>query len=574
MLKSLERVAIATALTLVASPVFAQTPPQAPATVTNPLGVYTATAQDLAVPQTRTRFQIPIWLGKERVTLDLLPNDIRSSDFRLLVSDASGVHQVATPPSVTWRGEVLGRAGSAVAATITDLGMTASIWLDHDGPVWSVQPARQLDPTRPEKEHVVYSSADIIPLNVSCGVQHETPVAVPPQGFGVDARKVAEVAIDCDRDYYVRFGSNVTQVQNQVTSVLNGVDTIYQRDVDIQYTVTTIVVRTTTTYTQTNMGNLLTQFANYWNSTQGGTQRDVAHLFTGKGSFSGVIGITWLGVVCNLGSAYGVDKAFSSNYASNVSLVSHELGHDWNAQHCDTLSSDCRIMCSGLGGCSGIITSFAPVSQSAMLAFKNTRNCLDDPFPPTITSLNPNQQSVFSATPITLTGTNLGGTSQVRFGTQNAAFAVVNSSTLAVTPPVPTALGATTVQAVTSVAASNSVPYTFLETSPPQFTAPAFGLSGYPIDFRMGGNPGDLWWILVTFNDPTTVPFLGYDVLLNHVILTSGALDAIGLGALSFPVPASANLAGVQVSTQLVLLSDTTLSLADISSVQPISFLL
>ena len=67
---------------------------------------------------------------------------------------------------------------------------------------------------------------------------------------------------------------------------MNGVDAIYQRDVTIQYRITTIIVRTATTYTTTNMSTLLSQFRTRWNSQHGGVPRALAHLFTGVGSFS------------------------------------------------------------------------------------------------------------------------------------------------------------------------------------------------------------------------------------------------------------------------------------------------
>jgi hypothetical protein len=552
----------------------AQGPTPAPATVLNALSASGATVQDLNLPQTRQRFQLQIWLGDQPAILDLRPNDVRASDFRLLVADANGIQQVPTPPSVTWRGEVLGYPDSDVAAALTADGLDALVWLDHDGAMWGIQPSRKLDPSRPASEHVVYAADQLDALPVQCGVDHtHVPVPVPSTGFGTDARKIAEIAIDCDLEYYQRFNRNVTQVQNQVTTILNGVDTIYQRDVDIEYRVTTILVRTARTYSQTNMSNLLSEFRNYWNINQGATQRDVAHLFTGKGSFSGVIGITYLGVVCNRSQAYGVDKAFSSSLTANVALVSHELGHDWNAIHCDS-SANCRIMCSGLGGCTGNITSFGPTSTNAIVAFKNTRNCLDDPAPPTITSVTPAQVQAFTRPPVTVTGTNLGGVSQVTVGTQNAGFAVIDSSTLSVAPPKPLALGQADIRATSGSGASNAAPFAYTETIPTQFVTPNFGLSGFTLEFDMGANPDDLWWMLVSFNDPTTVPFLGYDVLLNHVVLTQGQLDAAGLGELDFPVPPNLGLTGLIMSVQLVLIGETNLQLAEVTAVRSVNFLL
>src|SRR5262249_15965514 len=148
-----------------------------------------------------------------------------------------------------------------------------------------------------------------------------------------------------------------------IESILNSVDFIYRRDCGIGYTLTTIIVRTTTPqpYTSTNPGTLLSQFQSEWNTNQTAIVRDVAHLFTGKNILAasgGVIGIAYLPGVCTATDGYGLSQSHWSStitIAQRVGLTAHELGHNWGAEHCNQgpdpaepciPTPDCAIMCS------------------------------------------------------------------------------------------------------------------------------------------------------------------------------------------------------------------------------------
>ena len=67
-----------------------------------------------------------------------------------------------------------------------------------------------------------------------------------------------------------------------------------------------------------------------------------------------------------------------------MGLTAHEIGHNFFAGHCnqsDTYCgyqpSDCRIMCSTAGGCSGNVTSFNSASIACIEGHRNSRNCLE-----------------------------------------------------------------------------------------------------------------------------------------------------------------------------------------------------
>jgi hypothetical protein len=76
-------------------------------------------------------------------------------------------------------------------------------------------------------------------------------------------------------------------------------------------------------------------------------------------SSGGAIGIAYVGAICNLGAAYGVSQSrYTANLTRRVAVTAHEVGHNFNAQHCDALPP-CYIMCSGVGGCQNVQTTFS-----------------------------------------------------------------------------------------------------------------------------------------------------------------------------------------------------------------------
>ena len=57
-------------------------------------------------------------------------------------------------------------------------------------------------------------------------------------------------------------------------------------------------------------------------------------------------------------------------------MICHELGHNWNAGHCNS-STPCHIMCSTINGCNGQgLPNFEPQGALAVRNFAASRSCL------------------------------------------------------------------------------------------------------------------------------------------------------------------------------------------------------
>lgn len=520
---------------------------QAPPRLLAPFAVGAGTVQQLTVNAVENGdCAIQVMLGGQLVTMALRQHELRGPGFRLLVEDATGIHQVPTPACTTYRGELLEDPASKVVGSIVDNSFSGIVHRPAPGPNmpgedWVVQPLREVDPTAGASVHVVYRAADNLPLPYQCGVA-TVPNPQPVPAVGTDLTYVCDIALEADIQYYQLNGSNVTATQNDVTAVMNNVDFVYDRDCDITYNITTILVSTTAIYTTNDPGTLLNQFGTRWNTVNAGIQRDVAHLFTGRNLTGGTIGIATLASICNLGSAYGLSQSrYTSNTAYRTSLTAHELGHGWSAQHCDSVSP-CYIMCSGNGGCNGVgLPNFAPVPIAQITGFASTRPCLTTvQTAPVISSLNPSSVTVFNPGTVVLSGSGFLGATSFTVGTTvySSGFAVVNDHTMNITMPQGGAIGPVPIRVTTPIGTSNSFLVSYVVTSPPKLkVTPSIPGAGGIASFDFAGTPGRQWLFVIGFFNSTS-PFQGYPLLDSPILLGTGTFPApLGIANVSIPVP-------------------------------------
>lgn len=349
-----------------------------------------------------------VTIGGRSVELQLSRSSVRHPDFRVLVDRGGGVlEEVEPPPARTYRGIIAGQLDSQVSVSLLDAGLQGTIQ-DVDGSIWWVEPFANLAAGAPAGLHITYRAEDVLGSWGICGNDLfglNEPVEVHSDFDGLDGDEggiagspiyICEIACDADFEYFQKNSNSVASTVSDIENLLASVTTIYESNVGITYEITTIVVRSTSDdpYTTNNPGDLLCEFRSTWNTApETSITRDVAHLFTGKALTDGILGIAWLGGMCNANGnvcgsfgnrAYSLveSKSFGLNFNQRTALSSHELGHNWNAQHCDA-QSPCHIMCSGLGGCDGIAGSnlkFGPSEQNQIIAYRNSVSC--DPLLP------------------------------------------------------------------------------------------------------------------------------------------------------------------------------------------------
>lgn len=299
--------------------------------------------------------------------------------------------------------------------------------LTDDGESYFIQPSSTGDVTPANDRHVLFSGADVIPVEnricAAAGYEHaldrsDTTPAVDYAGSpGPTEVMVAEIAVDADYEYFQLHGS-IAAVQARVESVLNTVNVQYERDVGIRLLLGTLVVRDTSNdpYTTSTSSVLLGQLANEWFNNQGDVGRDLVHLFTEKNLTSNIIGVAYLGTVCNPAYNFGLSQVdFSANIESSADLVAHEIGHNFGAGHC---SCPQNTMSPSVRSSNAFHDTF---TVPTIEAFRDSVACLetaglDDTTLPTVTIVDPDGGDVAAGSiAVTVSAADDSGITRVEF---------------------------------------------------------------------------------------------------------------------------------------------------------------
>jgi hypothetical protein len=311
--------------------------------------------------------------------LRLEPHSVRDEAYAVRAQLADGsVVPVAPSPVRTMRGRLLDVPGSLVAATVTPAGLEARVLLPSGDEYW-VEPLAPHLADVAGGAHAVYHRRDVLGTGV-CGADLLADVAAlraparPAAAAGTTGNlAIAQLAVDADVEYFQTWGS-VAAVEDRVNTVINTMNLQYEADVEIRHVLTTIVVRTAEPdpYGGYDAGTLIFEMRSEWLTNQAGVLRDVAQLFTGRVLLNGEMGVAWRGTVCDESFGYSVVRSdFGGTLACSTDISAHELGHSWDADHCDcpTFTMNFVAPCAN---------QFSPVDTiPEITAFRDSLGCLD-----------------------------------------------------------------------------------------------------------------------------------------------------------------------------------------------------
>ncbi|MFT6041319.1 MAG: hypothetical protein ACI9C2_001489 [Gammaproteobacteria bacterium] len=327
------------------------------------------------------------------LAVPLQPHSVRSASYNIQAQREDGSwYSVEPGPLQTLRGTIPVMPGSLVAASWSNGGLEARIRLES-GEDWWIQPVAT-GAGAGLGAHVMFRDEDVRSLG-GCGTsslsnpyggQGAPSIPAPNIRDGGDgiyaagAGAIAELATDADYEYFQDWGS-VNGVTSRIESVINTMNLQYESEVGITHQIGTQLVRTSGSqpYKSKNASKLLNSVRSEWLNNQSGVQRDVVQLFSGKAISGGTIGIAWLGAICSTNIGYGmVQSDFNGNFASATDLSAHELGHNWNAQHCSCLNNTMNPYIQSKN------TFNSTFTIPTIVAFRNASTCLSDPgTPPT-----------------------------------------------------------------------------------------------------------------------------------------------------------------------------------------------
>lgn len=406
------------------------------------------TVQTLELPDSTSppdSFEFAVELAGIPLVATLARRSIRAEGFQVLEDHGGSAPVAADPgPVRTYRGIVVGRPDSRVTAFLDgDGALRARIKFGET--IWHIEP---VPPTRwrgRRPEHVVYRGEDVIGSSGTCGVDSsDTPIAVPlrDSGGGAETRGGfeffrAQIAFDADYEYFDEYGST-SAVQAQIETNMLECEDIYEDDVELCWEITVIVVRNNASdpYSdEENASALLAEFANHWNANFAGTPRTTAHLMTGKDLEGSTIGIARVGGIRCFGGSPDVSEAYGLQediviQSRRTELCAHELGHNWNACHCDDASDcveieDCGIMSSSVGLTEGR-THFSEFSRDQIEAhIALVSACQLQPCGCGVMILIP--EYPFATIETAIASATCGSIVSIRFGTYTVPTGILNS---------------------------------------------------------------------------------------------------------------------------------------------------
>ncbi len=222
----------------------------------------------------------------------------------------------------------------------------------NNGVEYFIEPLANYISGAANNEYVYFSKANIKPTNKECGTHapaSNTPIAM---GSGGANCVVMEYAIMADQTMYNKYGS-LAGVVNKTVSVTNLVQTDYTVadgiSTDICYLITEHYIATcaacnpwpSTFDIGDNLDSITEQGAQIFSLPY-----DLAsYYFAQSDPGSNTVGLAWINTMCDYNTFPGAGsyscnaiRDYSSNLNNMRNLVSHEIGHNFNARH-DTVSN-------------------------------------------------------------------------------------------------------------------------------------------------------------------------------------------------------------------------------------------
>jgi hypothetical protein len=193
-------------------------------------------------------------------------------------------------------------------------------------------------------------------------------------------------------------------------------------------------------------------------------------------------------------------------------------------------------MCSNIGGCSGVASSFGPTAISEINTYLQTVGCLTlVPSIPQISSVTPVLLQTVGPAIVTLGGSGFLGATTVTVGGQPLAsgLQVLSDVQLRFSPPVGLNLGVHSATVTNSAGTSNAVFLIYQGSNPCRIIAPLVVQGGSTHTWRLGGWQNGMGYLGVSLTDtmvPARLP--GADRVLDAVGRTTGcSRSSVGDGS-------------------------------------------
>ncbi|GJM34085.1 MAG: hypothetical protein DHS20C18_30860 [Saprospiraceae bacterium] len=280
--------------------------------------------------------------------LQMVPDDLLADDYRLVVQGPEGRSEYPKTRVKTFGGRVLDAGGGEIRLTLDKDFIYG--FFEKDDQLYFIEPLYRLVPEAAHDLYLFYRASDVNPTtDLKCGwtevKEHQEKIEEEGKDHDADLEKqigqcyIAEVALAADFSIFQLFGS-VAGVENFMLGTLNNVQTNYDDEFadEVNFEVVTQFVSTCLACdpwtTSNDGGDLLESFRDWGNSGGfgGGIGYDFASLWSDRNFAGTTVGVAWLGGLCGF-LRYNVLEHFTSSSVFLRVVQSHEIGHNFNANH-------------------------------------------------------------------------------------------------------------------------------------------------------------------------------------------------------------------------------------------------
>ncbi len=287
----------------------------------------------------RVNIELP---GYGSFEIDLFENPLQASNYLLTLNSETGTtNSPGTGIVKTYRGNLKG-GQYVVSLTIDHSFVQGFIQLPKNDKL-QIEPLRLHVKSAPADAIIVYRASDQLYFDAGeCGVKHSIQRFQKEQGHN-DAQRVlddcrtVQIAFADDWLMYDKYNQDVDDVENHNMAVINDTQNNYDTEFsdDLTFEVVQIWISTCSSCNpwsnSTSSGTLLSSFTS-WGPTGFANTHDVGNLWTDRDFDGATIGISWLEAVCT-SFRYLTCQDFSGNAGSLRTLLAHELGHNFGADH-------------------------------------------------------------------------------------------------------------------------------------------------------------------------------------------------------------------------------------------------